>query len=46
VGHHRLLWQRNGINGQPIPQGIYLVRITAVDEEGRQVQATTTLHLR
>jgi len=46
AGHHRLLWQRNGINGQPIPQGIYLVRITAVDEEGRQVQATTTLHLR
>ncbi len=46
AGHHRLLWQRNGVNGQPIPQGIYLVRITAVDEEGRQVQATTTLHLR
>jgi len=43
AGQHRLLWQGQNDSGQLIPGGLYLIRVTATDEEGRQVQATTTL---
>jgi hypothetical protein len=43
AGQHRLLWQGQNGAGQFIPGGLYLIRVTATDEEGRQVQATTTL---
>ncbi len=46
AGQHRILWQGRNGNGQLVPNGLYLIRITATDDEGRQVQATTTLRAR
>ncbi|MEZ8218758.1 NPCBM-associated, NEW3 domain of alpha-galactosidase [Candidatus Fervidibacteria bacterium JGI MDM2 SSWTFF-3-K9] len=43
---HRLVWRGVGIDGQKVGSGAYLVRIKAVDEEGREVQAATVVRLR
>jgi len=44
AGAHQLVWR--SANGLTIVSGIYLVRMTATDDEGRQVQAVTTVRLK
>ena len=46
AGRHQVIWQGRNNSEVQLPVGIYLVRITATDDEGRQVQATTTARLR
>jgi len=41
----RVVWRGVGIEGQKVG-GVYLVRVRAVDEEGREVQAATVVRLR
>jgi TRAP-type uncharacterized transport system substrate-binding protein len=41
----RVVWRGVGIEGQKVG-GVYLVRVRAVDEEGREVQAATVIRLR
>ncbi len=43
---HRMVWRGVGIEGQKVGVGVYLVRVRAVDEEGRVVQAATVVRLR
>ena len=43
---HRMVWRGVGVEGQKVGSGVYLVRVKAVDEEGRAVQATTVVRLR
>jgi len=43
---HRLTWRGVNDNGARVSMGVYLVRVQAVDEEGRQVQAVTTIRVR
>jgi TRAP-type uncharacterized transport system substrate-binding protein len=43
---HRLVWRGVGIEGQKVGSGVYLVRVRAVDEEGREVQAATVVRLK
>lgn len=45
VGEQLLVWRGVGNDGMKIPVGIYLVRVVAVDDEGRQVQATTMMRV-
>jgi murein DD-endopeptidase MepM/ murein hydrolase activator NlpD len=42
----RIVWRGVGIEGQKVGSGVYLVRVRAVDEEGREVQAATAVRLR
>jgi hypothetical protein len=42
----RVVWRGVGIEGQKVGSGVYLVRVRAVDEEGREVQAATVVRLR
>jgi hypothetical protein len=42
----RIVWRGVGIEGQKVGSGVYLVRVRAVDEEGREVQAATIVRLR
>lgn len=46
AGEHLLFWR--GINNykQPVGAGAYLVRVHAIDEEGRQTQSFTIVRLR
>jgi hypothetical protein len=44
AGAHQLVWR--SANGLTVVSGIYLVRMTATDDEGRQVQAVTTVRLK
>jgi hypothetical protein len=46
AGQNTILWRGNNANGHLIPVGVYLIRINAQDEEGRQVQATRTVIVR
>ncbi len=46
AGRHQVIWQGRNGNGQPLPSSAYIVRVSATDEEGRQVQATAVLRLR
>jgi subtilase family serine protease/flagellar hook assembly protein FlgD len=46
AGRHQIIWQGRDKSEVQLPMGIYLVRMTATDDEGRQVQATTTVRLR
>jgi len=41
----RVVWRGVGIEGQKVGSGVYLVRVRAVDEEGREVQAATVVRL-
>jgi hypothetical protein len=43
---HRIVWRGLREDGMKLPMGTYLVRLTATDEEGRQVQAVTMAQLR
>jgi hypothetical protein len=42
----RIVWRGVGIEGQRVGSGVYLVRVRAVDEEGREVQAATVVRLK
>ena len=42
----RMVWRGVGAEGQKVGVGVYLVRVRAVDEEGRAVQAATVVRLR
>jgi flagellar hook assembly protein FlgD len=46
AGRHQIIWQGRDESEVQLPMGIYLIRMTATDDEGRQVQATTTVRLR
>ncbi len=43
VGTHRFFWQGVSSDGHSVPPGVYLVRVQATDETGRQAQATRTV---
>lgn len=43
AGMQRLVWRGVANDGTKIPGGIFIVRVMATDEEGRQVQAVTTV---
>lgn len=40
---HRLIWRGVKSDGMKVGAGVYLIRVQATDEEGRQVQAVTTV---
>jgi hypothetical protein len=42
----RVVWRGVGIEGQKVGSGVYLVRVRAIDEEGREVQSATAVRLR
>jgi hypothetical protein len=43
---HRVVWRGVGIEGQRVGSGVYLVRVRAVDEEGRETQAVTVARMK
>ena len=43
AGTHQLFWQGDTEGGNPAPVGVYLLRLQATDEQGRQVQAARTV---
>jgi len=45
-GQQQVIWQGRSNNGEVLPMGVYLIRVIAQDEEGRQVQGTTIARLR
>ncbi|MCS7252645.1 MAG: FlgD immunoglobulin-like domain containing protein [Armatimonadota bacterium] len=46
AGLQQIIWQGRTNNGEVLPMGVYLIRVLATDEEGRQVQAATFARLR
>ena len=46
AGEQRMVWR--GVNGEglTVSSGAYLVRVTATDDEGRQVQGVTVVRVR
>jgi hypothetical protein len=46
AGTHRLWWQGERSEGKLAGMGVYLLRLLATDEEGRQVQAATVVRLK
>ncbi|MCS7187133.1 MAG: FlgD immunoglobulin-like domain containing protein [Armatimonadota bacterium] len=46
AGEQNLFWRGTDTQGQPVGLGVYLLRVHAIDEEGRQIQAITTLRFR
>lgn len=45
AGTNSLLWNGQGSNGLPVPNGRYLIRITARDDRGQAASGLTTLRL-
>ncbi|MEM3146760.1 MAG: hypothetical protein QXY94_04355, partial [Archaeoglobaceae archaeon] len=45
-GRNTAFWRGVNFEGHPLPRGVYLLRIHAQDQEGRQVQATRTMDLK
>jgi len=43
---HRLVWRGVGIDGQKVGSGVYLVRVHAIDNEGRSTQGMTIVRMR
>ena len=43
---HRMVWRGVGIEGQKVGSGVYLVRVHAVDNEGRSTQVMTIMRMR
>ncbi|MFA0751376.1 MAG: hypothetical protein SLRJCFUN_001779 [Candidatus Fervidibacter sp.] len=43
AGTHQLFWQGDTEGGNSAPVGVYLLRLQATDEQGRQVQAARTV---
>jgi len=46
AGQNVVFWRGVDIEGRQLPRGVYLLRIHAQDQEGRQYQATKTMTLR
>ncbi len=46
AGRHQIIWQGRNNSEVQLPASVYLIRITATDDEGRQVQASTAVRLR
>jgi hypothetical protein len=46
AGNHRILWDRTISGGQPVPTGVYLVKVIARDEKGRVAQSVVSTRLR
>jgi len=46
AGQQQVIWHGRSNNGEALPMGVYLIRVIAQDEEGRQVQGTTIARLR
>jgi subtilase family serine protease len=46
AGTHRIMWRGVSSEEVAVSKGVYLVRMTATDDEGRQVQAVTTVRLK
>jgi hypothetical protein len=46
AGTHRIMWRGVSSEDVAVSKGVYLVRMTATDDEGRQVQAVTTVRLK
>jgi hypothetical protein len=46
AGTHRIMWRGVSSEDVTVSKGVYLIRMTATDDEGRQVQATTIARLR
>jgi flagellar basal-body rod modification protein FlgD len=44
VGSHSVTWDGRNQSGQPLPQGLYRVDITAKDASGQPVSVGTTVH--
>jgi hypothetical protein len=45
-GGNTLLWDGRAVSGLPAPGGLYLIRLTARDEQGGETHALGQLHLR
>ncbi len=45
-GTHRIVWQGVNREGVKVSSSVYLVRLIATDEGGRQVQASVPVRLR
>ncbi|MGQ9463364.1 MAG: hypothetical protein ACUVRR_09985 [Candidatus Fervidibacter sp.] len=45
AGMQRLVWRGVANDGTKISGGIFIVRVMATDDEGRQVQAVTTIRI-
>jgi flagellar hook assembly protein FlgD len=45
-GTHRIVWQGVNREGIKVSSSVYLIRLIATDEEGRQVQASVPVRLR
>ncbi len=45
AGAQRLIWRGKSNDGAKVSMGVYLVRVQAIDEEGRQVQAVTMVRV-
>lgn len=43
---YRMVWRGEGEGAQKVGSGVYFVCVRAIDEDGRVVQATTTVRLR
>jgi flagellar hook assembly protein FlgD len=43
AGTHQLFWRGETDGGHPAPVGVYLLRLQATDETGRQTQAVRTV---
>jgi hypothetical protein len=46
AGNHRILWDGTISGGQPVPTGVYLVKVIARDEKGRVAQSVVSTRLR
>jgi hypothetical protein len=46
AGRQRVMWSGRGHTGTQVPNGTYLVRVLARDDDGQQAQALCTLRLR
>jgi hypothetical protein len=46
AGLQRVMWSGRGHTGTQVPNGTYLVRVLARDDDGQQAQALCTLRLR
>ncbi|MEZ8218941.1 conserved repeat domain-containing protein [Candidatus Fervidibacteria bacterium JGI MDM2 SSWTFF-3-K9] len=46
AGNHRVFWDGTVSSGQPMPAGVYLVKVIARDEKGRVAQSVVSTRLR
>jgi len=46
AGNHRVLWDGTVSSGQPMPAGVYLVKVVARDEKGRITQSIVSTRLK